>query len=111
MSTTVLQQKIGNMSMPVIGFGAMGISARYGSIEPDEECFKVLDAAFEAGCMFWDTADVYLDSEDLIGKWFKCNPGKHESIFLAIKFGITMQGTHGDEPPGSVRSEFADFIC
>ncbi|KAK0234639.1 NADP-dependent oxidoreductase domain-containing protein [Armillaria nabsnona] len=96
MSTTVLQRKIGNTSVPVIGFGAMGISAGYGSIEPDEERFRVLDAAFEAGCTFWDTADVYLDSEDLIGKWFKRNPRKRESIFLATKFGITMQGTRGD---------------
>jgi predicted aldo/keto reductase-like oxidoreductase len=31
---------------------------------------KVLDAAYEAGCTFWDTADRYADSEDLIGKWF-----------------------------------------
>ncbi len=27
---------------------------------------------------------------------FKRNPGRRESIFLATKFGITMQGTRGD---------------
>ncbi|KAK0473613.1 hypothetical protein IW261DRAFT_1569688 [Armillaria novae-zelandiae] len=57
-----LERKSGNMSVTPIGFGAMGISAGYSSIQPDEECFKVLDTAFEAGCMFWDTADVYLNS-------------------------------------------------
>lgn len=40
-----------------------------GSVESDEGRFKVLDAAYEKGCRFWDTADVYGDSEDLIGKW------------------------------------------
>ncbi|KAG7440952.1 Aldo/keto reductase [Guyanagaster necrorhizus] len=94
--STVFQRKIGNASVSAVGFGAMGISVAYGTTEPDEERFKVLDAAFEAGCTFWDSADVYLDSEDLIGKWFKRNPGKRDSIFLATKFGVTMQGTRGD---------------
>lgn len=30
----------------------------------------MLDAVYAAGCTFWDTADVYQDSEDLIGKWW-----------------------------------------
>jgi len=32
------------------------------------------------------TADVYGDSEDLLGRWFAANPGKRDSIFLATKF-------------------------
>ena len=67
----------------------MALSAFYGAIENDEERFKVgalflnfyfsfvaepcnaqvLDAALEEGCTFWDSADVYGDNEDLIGKW------------------------------------------
>lgn len=31
--------------------------------------FQVLDAVLERGCTFWDTANVYGDSEELIGKW------------------------------------------
>lgn len=30
---------------------------------------QVLDAVYDGGCTFWDTADRYLDSEDLIGQW------------------------------------------
>lgn len=30
---------------------------------------QVLDYAYERGCRFWDTADAYADSEELIGKW------------------------------------------
>jgi len=69
-----------------LGFGTMGLSAFYGKPMPDEKRFAVLDAAYEVGEHFWDTADMYADSEDLLGKWFKQNPGKRDNIFLATKF-------------------------
>lgn len=62
----------------------MGLSAFYGALESDEERFKVLDRAYELGQNFWDSADVYGDSEDLIGKWFQ-RTGKRKEIFLANK--------------------------
>ncbi|KAL8737495.1 MAG: hypothetical protein Q9181_001625 [Wetmoreana brouardii] len=68
-----------------LGFGAMGLSAFYGAPAPDEERFKLLDRAYELGETFWDSADIYLDSEDLIGKWFK-RTNLRSSIFLATKF-------------------------
>jgi aryl-alcohol dehydrogenase-like predicted oxidoreductase len=67
-------RKIGNASVPAIGFGAMGISAFYGPTDPDEERFKTLDAALELGCTHWDTANIYMDSEDLLGKWYVLLP-------------------------------------
>ncbi|OSD02680.1 Aldo/keto reductase [Trametes coccinea BRFM310] len=80
-------RKIGTSDVSAIGYGAMGIAAFYDKPMPDEERFKVLDAVYESGCTFWDTADIYLDSEELIGKWFK-RTGKRNEIFLATKFGI-----------------------
>jgi len=68
-----------------LGFGTMGLSAFYGKLEADEERFKVLDRAYELGELNWDSADAYLDSEDLLGKWFK-RTGKRNEIFLATKF-------------------------
>ena len=44
-----------------LGFGAMGLSAFYGAPASDEERFKVLDRAYELGCTFWDSADIYMD--------------------------------------------------
>ena len=67
----------------------MGLSAFYGKPESNEERFKVLDKAYELGETFWDSADVYMDSEDLIGKWFE-RTGKRDDIFLATKFGNQM---------------------
>jgi aryl-alcohol dehydrogenase-like predicted oxidoreductase len=50
-----------------------------GKTESDEERFKVLDAAYEQGCTFWDTANVYGDSEDLIGKWCVQPPSSRQT--------------------------------
>jgi len=83
-------RKIGDTAVSSIGYGAMGISAAYGKIDSDEERFKVLDAAHAKGCTFWDTADVYADSEELIGNWFK-RTGKRKDIFLATKFGCRFE--------------------
>ncbi|KAI0634766.1 Aldo/keto reductase [Trametes polyzona] len=80
-------RKIGNADVTAIGYGAMGIAAAYGDKLPDEERFKILDTLYELGCTNWDTADIYLDSEDLIGQWFK-RTGKRSEIFLATKFGF-----------------------
>ena len=61
-----------------MGFGCMGLSAFYGKPKPDAERFAVLDKLYESGELFLDTADMYMDNEDLLGKWFKANPGKRE---------------------------------
>lgn len=83
-----------------LGFGAMGLSAFYGIPSSDEERFKVLDRAIELGCTFFDSADVYGDSEDLLGKYFKKYPEQrkkvstilhHISFVLSIYFRYFLQ--------------------
>lgn len=68
----------------------MGLSAIYGSPKSDTERLAFLDSAFRAGEHFWDTADIYGDSEELLKKWFTANPEKRRDIFLASKFGNVM---------------------
>jgi len=76
-----------------LGFGAMGLSAFYGKTDNDSERLKILDRAYELGARHWDTADMYGDNEDLIGSWFKMNPGKRADIFLATKFGAIVSAS------------------
>lgn len=85
-----------------LGFGTMGLSSFYGAPKPDKERFAMLDHIYDAGERFWDTADMYGDSEDLLGQWFKNNPGKRENIFLATKFGNFVDPKTGAR---SVRNE------
>ncbi|KAH6608317.1 aryl-alcohol dehydrogenase [Trichoderma cornu-damae] len=77
--------------VPRLGLGLMGLSAYYGLPLPDEERLAFLDKAYEMGERFWDTADLYGDSEDLLGKWFAANTEKRDDIFLATKFGICQE--------------------
>jgi len=82
-------RKIGDDDVAEMGLGLMGLSAFYGQIDSDAERFKFLDTALEDGWTFWDTADIYGDSEDLVGKWFK-RTGNRKKIFLATKFACVL---------------------
>lgn len=82
-----------------LGFGLMGLSVFYGAAKPDSERLAVLDRAHELGERFWDSADMYGDSEDLIGKWFQANPDKRDDIFLATKFAAGKGGFQIDSSP------------
>ncbi len=77
-----------------LGFGGMGLSAFYGTPAPDAERLALLDRAYELGETNWDSADVYGDNEELLGKWF-ARTGKRAEIFVATKFGnlVAADGT------------------
>ncbi|KAH6627352.1 NADP-dependent oxidoreductase domain-containing protein [Chaetomium tenue] len=83
-------------TIPILGLGLMGLSSFYGTPPPDEERFKLLDRAHELGCVHWDSAALYGDSEDLLGKWFE-RTGKRKDIFLATKFGNYVRPDGGRE--------------
>lgn len=80
-------RKIGKEDVTAIGYGAMSYDQ---GTENFEERLKIFDAVYESGCTNWDTADIYSDSELLIGEWFK-RTGKRSEIFLATKFGFFLQ--------------------
>lgn len=67
-------------SITAIGYGCMGLSAFYGKPKPDEERYAFLDHVYKSGELFWDSADMYMDSEDLLGRWFERNPGAREKV-------------------------------
>ncbi|KAJ5657897.1 uncharacterized protein N7484_001546 [Penicillium longicatenatum] len=78
-----------------VGLGLGSIGGFYGSAGTTDERVALLDHANMAGLRFWDMADVYLDSEDVVGEWIK-RSGNRDDIFLATKFGLLRQadGTH-----------------
>ncbi|KAF8998852.1 Aldo/keto reductase [Cyathus striatus] len=104
-------RKIGDTPVSAIGLGLMRIGAFYGIIQSNEERFKLLDTALERGCTFWDTADMYGDSEELIGKFNYS--GKRDQIFLSTKCGSTGQITgrlvNGD--PEFIRAAFEKSVA
>jgi aryl-alcohol dehydrogenase-like predicted oxidoreductase len=94
MSPQLPTRKLGKNGPGVVALG-LGFSASYGAPQPDSERFAFLDRAFELGATNWDSADIYADSEDLIGKWF-ARTGKRDQIFLATKFAIKREGEEKD---------------
>lgn len=82
--------------IPILGLGLMGLSSFYGTAPSDEERFTFLDKAHELGCTHWDSAQLYGDSEELLGKWFE-RTGKRSEIFLATKFGNKVSPDGGRE--------------
>ncbi|KAG5806317.1 hypothetical protein H9Q74_012681 [Fusarium xylarioides] len=91
--------------VPRIGLGLMGISAFYGPVKPEAERMALLDKAYELGETFWNTADMYGDSEELIGRWLDTNPAKRKDIFLATKFANKML------PDGSLGIDSSPEYC
>jgi len=65
----------------------MAIGAHYGSASSQEEVDKLLSKAYELDVKFWDTSDVYGDSQKMIGSWIERNASKRSSIFLCTKYG------------------------
>ncbi|KAJ5391692.1 Aldo/keto reductase [Penicillium cosmopolitanum] len=100
--------------VPRLGLGLMGLSGQYGYSAPEAERLHFLDEAYKRGQWFWDTADKYGDSEDIIGKWFAENPEKRKDIFLATKFGIkytdTAPGFTIDSSPAYCRTSIESSL-
>lgn len=78
--------------VPAVGLGLMSLGDAYGSAGSLDDKVAFLEHAHATGQWFWDTADLYADSEDVIGEWFK-RSGKRDDIFLATKFGIQFDPT------------------
>ncbi|KAE8411063.1 NADP-dependent oxidoreductase domain-containing protein [Aspergillus pseudocaelatus] len=70
-----------------VGLGLMSIGGIYGAASSIEEGVAFLDHAHATGQRFWDTADMYLSSEEIVGEWIK-RTGKRNDIFLATKFAV-----------------------
>ncbi|MFT5857351.1 MAG: aryl-alcohol dehydrogenase-like predicted oxidoreductase [Verrucomicrobiales bacterium] len=87
LDTTMKSRTLGNTNYKVseIGFGAWAIGADWGEVT-EEQAHEALNAAFDAGMNFIDTADVYGlgRSEKIIGEVVK---SRSETITIATKMG------------------------
>ena len=71
----------------------MGMSDFYGASDRAAN-LKVLDHAYEIGCTFWDTSDMYgpFTNEQLVGEALR---GRRDGVTLATKFGVS-RGENGE---------------
>ncbi|KAF8686312.1 aldo kereductase [Rhizoctonia solani] len=108
MPASMIVRRIGGSSFPaIVNRSPQGIGGKtYGNFvsSENEPRFKVLDRLLELGCTHWDTSNIYGDSEELIGNWFK-RTGKRDQIFLATKFGVDF--SQSDRPRADGTPEYA----
>ncbi|KAL4802041.1 NADP-dependent oxidoreductase domain-containing protein [Aspergillus unguis] len=75
-----------------IGLGFGSLCGVYGPPGTTEERVALLNHAYATGLRFWDLADIYGDSEDVVGEWIKqATPAQRDEVFIATKFGLERQ--------------------
>jgi aryl-alcohol dehydrogenase-like predicted oxidoreductase len=63
----------------------------FGVDTDEQEAFRIMDAALDAGINFFDTANIYGwgensgRTEEIIGRWFAQGGGRREKVVLATK--------------------------
>lgn len=91
----VTKRRIGNSMIEVAPL-ALGGNV-FGWTADEKTSFAILDAFIDAGGTMIDTADVYSawvpghrggESEALIGRWLKRDPGKRDQVIIATKVGM-----------------------
>jgi aryl-alcohol dehydrogenase-like predicted oxidoreductase len=85
------KRKLGNSGLEVsaLGFGCMGLSFGYGPATDKDEAIKVIQAAYDGGVTFFDTAEAYgpFKNEELVGEALAA---VRDKVVIATKFGFAL---------------------
>src|SRR3954447_7730962 len=102
MAETTKHRNLGSLTVPAMGLGCMGMSAFYGTSD-EGEAIATIHRAFELGCTFLDTAEMYgpFENEELVGKELASSGRARDEITIATKFGIRFAPTE-DNPTNRV---------
>ncbi len=79
-------RKLRNLEVSAIGMGCMGFTHAYGETPSESDGIKLVHKAFELGCNFFDTAEMYsyFKNEEFVGKALKDLP--RDKIVISDKF-------------------------
>lgn len=80
-------RKLRNLEVSAIGYGCMGLSHGYGAVKDRAESLRLIRYAYELGCNFFDTAEVYGAGENEILTGEALKPFR-KNIVLATKLHI-----------------------
>ena len=78
-------RKLGSLEVSAIGLGCMGFTHGYGTCPSEEESVRLIRKAYEEGCTFFDTAEIYscYKNEELVGKALRLFRDK---VVISTKF-------------------------
>ncbi len=79
-------RKLGTLEVSAIGMGCMGFTHAYGETPAESDGINLVHKAFELGCNFFDTAEMYsyFKNEEFVGKALKDLP--RDKIVISDKF-------------------------
>ena len=80
------KRKLGTLEVSAIGMGCMGFTHAYGAAPAESDGIKLVHKAFELGCNFFDTAEMYsyFKNEEFVGKALKDLP--RDKVVISDKF-------------------------
>ena len=80
---------LGSLEVSAIGMGCMGFTHAYGAGPEEKEGIRLVHFAFERGCNFFDTAEMYSfgGNETFVGKALKELP--RDKVIISDKFWPT----------------------
>ncbi|GAA4850776.1 aldo/keto reductase [Paenibacillus vulneris] len=64
------KRKLRDLEVSAIGYGCMGLSMGYGAVPERRDAIRMINEAYELGCTFFDTAEIYGmgSNEELVGE-------------------------------------------
>ncbi|GAA5985266.1 hypothetical protein JCM10908_002593 [Rhodotorula pacifica] len=78
-----------DLTVPQLGYGAMGLSQSYG-VAKEEESKETLRHAIQIGCIFWNTATIYgqeQHNEKLLGEILREGDNRNK-VTVTTKWGL-----------------------
>lgn len=96
-------RKLGNIEVSAIGMGCMGFTHAYGAVPEEKESIRLVHKAFDLGCNFFDTAEMYsyFGNEEFVGRALKGLP--RDKVVISDKFWPTpLPGTENDFREGKL---------
>jgi aryl-alcohol dehydrogenase-like predicted oxidoreductase len=89
LTDTIKKRRLGELEVPALGLGCMGMSAFYTADRDDDESIATIHRALDLGVTFLDTSDMYgpYTNEELVGRAIA---GRRDEVVLATKFGIVL---------------------
>ena len=80
------KRKLRDLEVSAIGMGCMGFTHAYGEGPDEKESIRLVHKAFELGCNFFDTAEMYsyFGNEEFVGKALKELP--RDQVVISDKF-------------------------
>ena len=86
-------RRLRDIEVSAIGMGCMGFTHAYGKAPEEKEAIRLVHRAFELGCTFFDTAEMYsfFKNGEFVGKALKELP--RDQVVISDKFYHTPSRT------------------